>query len=655
MSETRMLFQPIQIKSMRLKNRLGFAPFLNMPGVFTEFAITDETVRWFEQRAQGGTGLIMTGGLIPMIIGVPGFKEGLGRLAEVLHSYDAKLGVQLVAGGPMSGRGPSVPPYPDESGPTQTLMDVVKMAPGLLPPVPPTPESISVEEILMHEQAFADTAAALKEVGVDCVELHCAHGGATLCCSFISPYYNKREDEYGGSWENRLRLPVETIRKMREAVGEDYPLLARISADELLGSKGITLADTVEHIVPALEKAGVDCIDVSQGDILRAPEGIEIPLYYERGCYIHHAEAVKKATSLPVIGVGRIVDLDMAEQFLQDGKADLIYLGRQITSDPETPTKYFEGRPEDIRKCIACCEACGTPCSINYDIGPGAMPLEPAERTRSVVVIGGGVAGMEAARVCTLRGHRVTLFEQSDELGGMVAALALDPLTREFGNFTDYLSVQLDKLGVDVRLSTKADTATVEKLGPDAVIVATGSSMTIPPVAKDRSDVMDHIEALRRRNEIGKRVVVWGFSYGAELAISLAEEGKDVTLIGEGGKDGLGAHGSNFRKFWVLRKLADITPARGTTHAAKLGNPKVLARVKVKEIGDDGVRVVNRDGEESVLAYDTLIVSRGRRRNNALVKPLKAKLPEVHEIGDCASAANILRAVTSANEVARTI
>ena len=208
---------------------------------------------------------------------------------------------------------------------------------------------------------------------------------------------------------------------------------------------------------------------------------------------------------------------------------------------------------------------------------------------------------------------------------------------------------------MDVRLSSRAYTAAVEKLGPDAVIVATGSSMTIPPLAKGRSDVMDHIEALRRRKEIGNRVIVWGFSYGAELAISLAEEGKDVTLIGEGGQDGLGTHGSNFRKFWVLRKIADITPARGTPEAEKLDNPKVLSRVKVREVNDDGVRIVNREGEESVLAFDTLIVSRGRRRNNALVKPLKAKLPEVHEIGDCASAADILKAVTSANEVARKI
>ena len=655
MSEARMLFEPIQIKNMRLKNRLGFAPFLNMPGVFTELAITDETIRWFEERARGGTALIMTGGLMPMIIGMPGFKEGIGRLAEVIHSYDAKLGVQIVAGGPMTGRGPSLPPYPDEQSPTQRLMDVVKMQPGLLPATPPTPEAISVGEILLHEQAFADTAAALKEVGVDCVELHCAHGGATLCCSFISPYYNRRDDEYGGSWENRLRFPVETIRKMREAVGEDYPILVRISADELLGEKGITIADTVEHIVPALEKAGADCIDVSQGCILRSPEGIEIPLYYPRGCFIHLAEAVKKATRLPVIGVGRIVDLDMAEQFLQEGKADLIYLGRQITSDPETPKKYLEGRPEDIRKCIACVEACGTPSSINYDIAPGAIPLTPAERSRNVLVIGGGVAGMEAARVCTLRGHRVTLLEQNGELGGMVAALALDPLTREFGNFIDYLTVQMDKLGVDVRLSTRADTAAVEKLRPDAVIMATGSSMTIPPLAKGRSNVMDHIEALRRRTEIGRRVVVWGFSYGAELALSLSREGKEITLIGEGGENGLGSHASNFRKWWVLRKLADINPARGTAEAAKVDNPKVLTRVKVQEITDDGIRIANRDGEESLLAYDTLIVSRGRRRNNSLTKPLQARLSEVHEIGDCAAAAEILRAVTSANEIARRI
>jgi NADPH-dependent 2,4-dienoyl-CoA reductase/sulfur reductase-like enzyme len=532
-------------------------------------------------------------------------------------------------------------------------MDLLKFESGL--PAPAAPTALTVEEIETHVQAFADTAVTLKEAGVDCVELHCAHGGATLCCSFISPYYNRREDQYGGSWENRLRFPTDAIKRMREAVGGDYPLLVRISADELLGDKGITIDDTTRYIVPALEAAGADCIDVSQGSILHSPEGIEIPLYYPRGCFIHLAEAVKKVTRLPVIGVGRIVELEMAEDFLQEGKADLIYLGRQLTADPETPKKYLEGRPEDVRKCVACVEGCGTPCSINYDMAPGAIPLAPAETQRRVLVIGGGVAGMEAARVAAERGHRVTLIEKRSELGGMVAALALEPLTAEFANLVEYLEVQIKKLGVDVRLATEAGLAEVDELIPDVVIMATGSSMIIPEIARGKPGVMDHIEALRNRRKIGSRAVVWGLTYGAELAISLAEEGREVVLIGEGDEKTLGGHASNFRRWWILRKLADINPARGTPEAQRVSNPKLLANVRVQEITSEGIAITDEQGAKSVLPYDALIISRGRERENALSGQLQGRATELREIGDCSSVGDIQKAVSSANEVARTI
>jgi 2,4-dienoyl-CoA reductase-like NADH-dependent reductase (Old Yellow Enzyme family) len=405
------LFEPFEINGMSLKNRIGFAPMLNMPGIWTTFAVQDETIEWFEARARGGAGFIMTGTFGPFLLDLPGALEPFARMADAVHAHGAKLGVQIGDGGPMMGQGPSPPPYPDDLDPKESQFEIML---GQISPFPgiESIQEFTVEQIEQHCDKFAGYAAALKDAGVDCVELHCAHGGATLFCSFISPYYNRRQDDYGGSWENRLRFPTNTLKRMREAVGPNYPLLVRISADELVGDKGITLEDTTEEIVPALEAAGVDCIDVSQGSILHAPEGITIPLYYPRGCYIHNAEAVKKVTRLPVIGVGRIVDQDMAEAFLQEDKADLIYLGRQLTSDPETPNKWLEGREAEVRKCIACLEGCGTPCPINYDIAPDTLPLKPAETAKSILVIGGGVAGMEAARVSALRGHRVTLMEK---------------------------------------------------------------------------------------------------------------------------------------------------------------------------------------------------------------------------------------------------
>jgi len=322
---TQKIFEPIEINGMKLKNRIAMAPFLNMPS--SQYGDDEKVIKWFEERARGGTGFIMTGaaGVLPppdppppgmplrLTVHDDKFIPGLAKLVEVIHSYGAKIGVQIAIGGPMGGLGPSPAPYPDEDHPK---VDFIQVLFGRSVPV----REVTVEEIQQFEDAFAAAAARLKKAGIDCVLLHCAHGGATLGCSFITPFYNRRTDDYGGSWENRLRFPVETIQKMRQAVGPDYPILARISADELMGERGITLEDTTQHVVPALEKAGVDALDVSQGSIMHDLGGITIPLYYPRGCYIHNAAAVKKVARVPVIGVGRIVDLDMADSWLPTRK-----------------------------------------------------------------------------------------------------------------------------------------------------------------------------------------------------------------------------------------------------------------------------------------------------------------------------------------------
>lgn len=657
------LFEPFEINGMKLKNRIGFAPFLNMPAE-QDCSINEQTVRWFEDRAKGGTGLVMTGAVVAgpppdlemlKLFGLTRvglyddkFIEGFAKMADAVHAHGAKFGVQLEGmGGVMAGFGPSLPPYPNPENPTS---DMLKIHFDLDMPV----TEITIEQIEVVQQCFADAAARAKQAGCDCVELHCAHGGATLNCSFISPYYNKRTDQYGGSWENRLRLSTEIIQKMRDAVGPDFPILVRIDSDQLLGDKGITLKDTIEHVVPAMEKAGADCLDVSQGDILRSGEGILIPLYYPRGCFMDYTAEIKKATKLPVIGVGRIVDLDMADQLLEEEKADMIFLGRLLTSDPDTPNKYLEGRADEIRKCIGCNVACG-PCPINYEIHQEHIPLTPAESSKKILIIGGGIGGMEAARICALRGHEVTLMEKNSRLGGTVGSLALDPVNAEFGNFTEYLAIQMEKLNVDVKLDREVTEADIDDFNPDAVIMATGASLKIPDVAEGKPGVMDHIESLEKRAEIGQRVVVWGLMYGAELAISLAMEGKDVTLIGEAGEKTMASHASNARKDWVWRKLSDINYARETPEAQHVENPVVKFNVKVRDITSEGIEIEDKEGNKSVLPYDTLVISRGRTKNDFLFDKIEGKAAEVYKIGDCAAAGDIQKAVWGANEVARKI
>jgi len=669
------LFEPLEIKGMRLKNRIGSAPFLTIP-VGPDCSVTDLTIRWYEELAKGGTALIVATSIIwseadrenrslsetetlyysiygRMAINLQDDKyvEGVANLCEAVHSHGARLGLQIVVLGTMAGRGASPSPYPDAHSLKETRESLTM---GGARPV----REVSVEEIEWYEEEMASVAARAKEAGVDCVELHCGHGGATLYGNFISPYYNRRTDKYGGDWEGRLRFPVETAHKMRAAVGEDYPILVRISADEWLGERGVVIDDATNFIVPALDKAGVDCIDVSQGSVTHSPDGVTLPLYYPRGCVIHYAAAVKKATNLPVIGVGRILDLDMAERFLQEQKADIIYLGKQLVADPETPNKYFEGSPEDIRKCLGCAGGCGRPCTINYDFQDTPISLTPADKLKSVLVVGGGVAGMEAARIAALRGHKVTLFEKEPELGGMVAALGLTPMTAEFQNIVDYLVAQLIKLKVDVRVCKEATPEEIEGLKTDVVILSTGSSTVLPEVARDKLGVLTHKQALKRKREIGNKVVIWGL-FGVELAIALAEEGKDVILMGRGKESSLGSDISDLRKWIIWRKLTDINFARGgLAEPARLNNPKVLYDVEIEDITINGIVVKTDTKGTMFLAYDTLIISQrfGERRcNDSLYDALKEKVSEIYKIGDCSKVKTIQEAIFSANEVARKI
>jgi 2,4-dienoyl-CoA reductase-like NADH-dependent reductase (Old Yellow Enzyme family)/thioredoxin reductase len=656
------VFEPIEINGMVLKNRLGFPPFLNMPAN-EDATINDQTVRWFEDRAKGGAGLVMTGAVVAgpepdfamlkMLemtrVGLydDKFIEGFSRIADAVHAHGAKFGVQLEAiGGVMSGRGPSLPPYPNAEEATEGFLKIFYAF-----DVPIT--EITLEEIEASKKYFADAALRAKKAGADCVELHCAHGGATYNCSFISPYYNRRTDQYGGSWENRLRLSGEIIAEMRKAVGDDFPILVRISSDQLVGDKGITLEDTLKYVVPAMEKAGVDCIDVTQGDMTRSQQGVLIPMYYKRGCFIDMTAEVKKVTKLPVIGVGRIVDIDMAEQFLEEGKADIIYMGRQLTADPDTPNKYLDGKADEIRKCIACNMACG-PCPVNYEIHRDHIPLTEAETVKNVLVVGGGVAGMESARIAALRGHQVTLMEKSNRLGGMVASLAKTPMTTEFGNLVTYLSVQMDKRNVDVILNQEADVAEIEALNPDVVLLSAGSTMQIPAEAKGQPGVMHHIEALERMDEIGQKVVIWGL-VAADFAVSLAQAGKDVVLMGRGGVETLAKYYPASRRYYILRQLTDIPVPRATPEGQRLSNPEVLYYVNVEEIANNEIKTVNNEGTKRILPYDTLIVSRERTPNDNLFQSLEGKVPEIYKIGDCSAIEEIQEAILRANEIVRTV
>ncbi len=660
---SRKILEPIQIKNMEIKNRIGFPPFLGNPhGPKCE--VNDDTIKWFELRANGGVGFAVTGTINPlpeafeemmktppMLFPHPltfhddSYMPGYQKLTTAIRQTGMKIGAQIGAGGATKGASPS---------PFGKMNFFEAIYGGDI-----AAQAYTVEELEEIKQLCVKTAVRCKTAGFDFIELHTAHGYVSLWGGFMSPFTNTRTDKYGGSWENRLRFPAETIQAIRQAVGKDYPIFIRVSADELFGPDGVTIEDTVKYTVPIMEEAGVDCFDVTMGAQLHNPNNIP-SLYVPRGHYLRFPAAVKKVAKVPVIGVGRILEMEMAEKYLEEGNADLIYLGRQLIADPETPKKYFEGRPEDIRKCIGDlpgfgnCDRC---CAVNPTppLMGGTDDVSPAPSSKNVLVIGGGVAGMEAARIAALRGHQVTLIEKEGKLGGTVYALSHNPLNSEFINLVEYLVQQMKKLNIDIRVCKPAVTEDVKNLNPDVVIVATGATMTLPQETRDKFNIMTHVEALNNPNKIGKKVVVQGLGYGSELAIALAEGGKDVTLFGKGKE--IASNISLLRRFFVLKRLTDIDVCRGDGDIPMTdpGNPVVKTGRKIKEVTASAVVVVNEDGNEEHYPYDTFIVSMGRKSNDELFKELKEVIPETYSIGDANKVGEITDAMTAANEIARKI
>ncbi len=659
----RKILEPIQIKNMQIKNRIGFPPFLGNPhGPRCE--ANEDTIEWFVLRAKGGAGFALTGTInplpdvfeemnsaLPSVFPNPltfhddSYLPGYRKLTEAVHESGMKIGAQIGAGGVAKGSSPS---------PFGRLNFFEAILGADLPS-----EAFTLEELEEIKAFCVQTAVRCKTAGFDFVELHTAHGYVSLWGGFMSPFTNTRTDKYGGSWENRVRFPAETIEAIRQAVGEDYPVFIRISVDELHGPDGVTLEDTIRHTVPILEEAGVDCFDVTMGTQLHNPNNIP-SLYVPRGHYMRFPAAIRKAVKVPVIGVGRILEMEMAEKYLEAGYADLIYLGRQLIADPETPKKYFEGRSRDIRKCIGDLPLfgnCDRGCTVNPT--PPAMgntdDVAPAETPKKVVVLGGGVAGMEAARIAALRGHEVTLMEKEGKLGGTVEALARNPLNSEFGNLVEYLTGQMQRLNIDVRVCKEAGPGDVKAMKPDVAIIAVGATMSLPEQARGKFGVVTHTEALAQPERVGQKVVVQGLGYGCELAIALAEEGKDVTLFGKGTE--IAPNVSVLRRFFVLKRLTDMNVCRGDGDIplTSPGNPRVLTGRTLKAITPSDVVVVDEQGAEAPLPYDTFIVSMGRRSNDDLSEDLKEAVPEVHVIGDAGKIGEMLDAMTAANEVARKI
>jgi 2,4-dienoyl-CoA reductase-like NADH-dependent reductase (Old Yellow Enzyme family)/thioredoxin reductase len=639
---TSKVFEPISVGTLEIKNRIVAGPMV-MNHATEDGHVTPRMVDYYAAKARGGFGLVHVeasymrpdGNMFSRMLGVYSDKQlpGLNEIVEAIHAYGAKCTIQLVHGGRVS---------------TPQITGMQPLAPSDdTPPLAAKPRGLAVEEIEELVASYARSAARAKAAGFDGAMIHGAHG--FLIAQFVSPHCNKRKDKYG---KDRYLFAKQIVQACREAVGPDYPLFIRISADEFLGDEGLTIEETKKAYAPLLQELGIDCIDVSAGIQERVYYNIQ-PLYTPRANILYLAEEVKKVVDVPVIGVGRINDPKLVKQVIETGRVDMISLARQSLADPELPKKMLEDRPEDVRRCIACDLGCSyrhivqwkADCAINYEVTREAgyrWALERPVKAKKVAVVGGGVAGMETARVATLRGHKVTLYEKSDRLGGLIPLVADMPrlYMHELDNIVEYLSTQLEKLNVAVKLNTEVDSDLLAKARPDVIILATGSEEQVPDVpGSDGANVVTLLQYLRGETEMGDNVVVWGGHEGAEVAVSLARQGKKVTLLEESDS----VADATFLKYvgrqLLLKGYLDEEGVEIVTGAA------------VEKIGDNIVSYT-RNGKREEIGFDTLLLALGRVPSDQLAAGLGDVAPVVVKVGDCLEPHSIRHSIHSAARVA---
>ncbi|MFW9943074.1 MAG: FAD-dependent oxidoreductase, partial [Candidatus Thorarchaeota archaeon] len=606
------LSDPITIRNMEVKNRVGFPPMMSSSSD-GQGRPTEGNILVYEQKAKGGTGILTyeattidpqapIGGTQPNI----GRKENITafqQLTNRVHKFGAKIGVQIVHGGILGFMGV---PWGLKRVFAPSRVNEATAASAYHALYPDWPQYIKDNDIqivpltkdmiIMIEDQMGQAAGNAIQAGFDYVEVHSTHG--TLYHDFISPFYNQRTDEYGGSLDNKFRFAKETIEKMRKAMGNEPPIFFRISGDSLT-KEGIQLEDAKKN-AQMYEKLGVDCIDVSMGINVRTPQGITPPSYIPQGGFIHLAAAVKEVVDVPVIGVGRITSLKMADDFVQQGKADIIYLGRQLICDPDSANKYFNGQIEDIKTCFACTAACGAGVCV-YDpyTGPFQKDIVPTNNPKKILILGGGIAGMEAARLCATRGHSVELYEKSDKLGGLMHTLTAEYKKEEYMSLPNWIQYQLKKLKVPIHLNKKLSKEDIVSLNPDVLVFATGTTATVPVKYKDNAKVITQDEAILKSKPLGKNIVIWGLDTywrgGVETAITLIEQGYNVkALIGSEDVMGRSIRGLSGRYLWIYEYFKE----------KKL---PLIYNSKLEDVTDSGVKYIDNKGNEQFIEADTLV------------------------------------------------
>ncbi len=619
------MFSPIQIGTVTVPNRFVVPPMGNN-FANTDGSLSERSAAYYEARAKGGFGLITIestvvyseakGGPRKPCLFTDDTVDSFREVAERCHRYGAKVNIQLQHAGPEGNS--KLTGYP-----LKAASAMASHCGGEIPVAMPT------DEVYRLIEAYGDAAARAQRAGIDMVEVHCAHG--YLVSTFISARTNKRTDEFGGCFENRMRLPRLIIENIRRKTG-NMPILCRINArDE--GEGGLTVQDAAAVAAYLEQECGVDALNVSRSIHLH-DEFMWAPNNTHGGFNADLVTEIKKAVSIPVITVGRYTEPQYAELLVRQGRADLVAFGRQSIADPELPVKARTGHLETLTPCIACLLGCvpnmlaGRPitCAMNPCVGREAE-LVPAELQKKVLVIGGGPGGMYAAMMCAKRGHDVILLEKNTELGGHFLVASYPPAKGEIAPAIRSLIVRCREAGVDIRLGVTVTPELVKELNPDAVIVATGSTPLILPIpGLADCGYVNAEDMLTGKHNVGKKVlIVGGGMVGAEAAEHLAERGHACDIV-------------------EMKPVVgeDIMPEPRKYIMASLEHYKVgqFTNARVSQFFTDGVAYTNTlDGSTHELrGYDSIVLAMGYRSNNTLSAELEKLVPQVIVIGEARQA-----------------
>jgi len=684
------LLSPVRIGSLELRNRIAMAA-MGVEIVDPDGHAREPVIAYYEERARGGAGLIITevcsvaypngsNSDRQIALSRDEFLPGLREMTSRVHAHGAKIAAQLVHHGKASrldvkeGREVLMPSIPEWHGEMTMGNDLTPeelgMIIGATGGLRPKLREATKQDIEVLIDTFADAAERCRRAGFDAVELHAAHG--YILSEFLSPQWNQRSDEYGGGIENRARLLCEVIRACKERAGSDFTIWCRLDAVEFRTPNGIVFEDA-KIAAKLAQEAGIDAIHLTAyADATSAPGFTEAPLVHREAGYVDMAAELKAELDVPVIAVGRI-EPALGDKLIRDGKADVIAMARKMLADPHIARKLAEDRAEDVRPCIYCytCVAQAffdnsVRCAINpvtaHESTLANVELERAAEPKSVLIVGGGPAGMEAARVAAARGHDVTLCEKSTQLGGTLrfASLVYEPNER----LLRWLVRQVEQSDATVRLETEATPELVRDLAPDVVLVAAGSSKHKPAIpgvdldhvfdgedlralltGEDAGDAARKLslvgrvavragraigvtsdpgrlrEASKAYMPVGDRIVILGGGLvGCELAEFLHERGRDVVVLEEGSHLATAmAHPRRWRVLYDLREAG----------------VELITNAAIEEITSAAVRYRVGEADAVQAPADTVIIATGLEANPAAVERFEGLAARVEAIGDC--------------------